>query len=145
MVGWDTRAPVSPDSRHEPPPVVLRLEGVVRGFDTPAGRLTALKGVALQVARGEFVTLVGKSGSGKSVLMGLLAGLDRPTSGSVQVNGCRVDALSDAELTRWRRGSVGILLQDHPLFRSLSVLDNVRLPLYLSVEITSDVLSDNSI
>lgn len=101
----------------------------MRGFDTPAGRLTALKGVSLQTTSGEFVALVGKSGSGKSVLMRLLAGLDRPTSGRVDVHGVSLNALGDAALTRWRRECVGVLLQDHPLFSSLTVLDNVRLPM----------------
>jgi putative ABC transport system ATP-binding protein len=99
----------------------------VRGFDTPAGRLTALKGVSLQTATGEFVALVGKSGSGKSVLMRLHAGLDQPTSG--RVNGVNFSGLTASGQTRWRRTSVGFLLQDHPLFTSLSVLDNVRLPM----------------
>jgi putative ABC transport system ATP-binding protein len=123
---------VSPDNRHGSTSVAVRLEGVVRGFDTPAGRITALKGVALQAGLGELVAVVGKSGSGKSVLLGLLAGLDRPTSGDVEVNGTHPDTLVDAALTRWRRASVGVLLQDHPLFPSLSVLDNVRLPLDLA-------------
>jgi putative ABC transport system ATP-binding protein len=91
--------------------------------------LTALKGVSLETTAGEFVALVGKSGSGKSVLMRLLGGLDRPTSGRVEVNGVDLNGLSAAELTRWRRARVGVLLQDHPLFASLSVLDNVRLPM----------------
>jgi putative ABC transport system ATP-binding protein len=109
--------------------LALRLEAVVRGFDTPAGRLTALKGVSFQVERGEFVAIVGKSGSGKSVLMQVLGGLDRATSGAVEVGGAQLHTLGAPELTRWRRESAGILLQDHPLFGSLSALDNVRLPI----------------
>ena len=85
--------------------------------------------MSLEVEGGEFVAIVGKSGSGKSVLMRLLGGLDPVTSGEVEVNGAHLHTLSGAELTRWRRKSVGILLQDHPLFGSLSALDNVQLPM----------------
>jgi putative ABC transport system ATP-binding protein len=120
---WNTRGPVQPAS------FAVRLEAVVRGFDTPAGRLTALKGVSLQVERGEFVAFVGKSGSGKSVLMRILGGLDRATSGEVEVDGARLHTFGEKELTRWRSESVGILLQAHPLFGPLSALDNVLLPI----------------
>jgi putative ABC transport system ATP-binding protein len=113
-------------------PVTLRLDGVVRGFDSPAGRVTALKGVWLDASAGDFVALVGKSGSGKSVLLRLMAGLDRPTGGAVYATETRLDTMSDAALTAWRHQHVGILTQDHRLFESLSVLDNVRLPMDLA-------------
>jgi ABC-type lipoprotein export system ATPase subunit len=110
----------------------LLLHNVVRGFDTPAGRLTALKGVSFEVQPGELVVLVGKSGSGKSVLLNLLAGLDRPSSGALEVAGARLDALSDSALTAWRRRCVGTLLQGQRLFDSLNVLQNVQLALELA-------------
>jgi ABC-type lipoprotein export system ATPase subunit len=105
---------------------------VVRGFDTPAGRETALKGVSFEARPGELVVLVGKSGGGKTVLLNLLGGLDRPSSGSVQVGDVRLEMLSDAALTDWRRRTVGVMLQGHRLFGSLSVLQNVELPLELA-------------
>jgi len=107
--------------------VALLLEAVVRGFDTPAGRETALKGVDFTVHAGELIVVVGKSGSGKSVLLHLVAGLDRPTAGRIQVGETQLDTLSDRALTRWRRRSVGLLLQDHQLLPGLSVLHNVQL------------------
>jgi len=110
----------------------VRLDGVVRGFDTPAGRLTALKGVSFATQPGEFTVIVGKTGSGKSVLLNVLAGLDRPSAGRVEVAGTCLETLSTHQLTRWRRQAVGVVLQDHPLFDHLSVLDNVRLPLDLA-------------
>jgi ABC-type lipoprotein export system ATPase subunit len=113
-------------------PPAVRLQDVVRGFDTPAGRETALKGVSFEAQPGELVVLVGKSGSGKSVVLNLLAGLDRPTSGRVEVGGTPLEELPAAALTVWRRRCVGSMLQGHSLFASLSVLDNVQLPLELA-------------
>jgi ABC-type lipoprotein export system ATPase subunit len=108
---------------------------VVRGFDTPAGRETALKGVSFEAHAGELVVLVGKSGSGKSVVLSLLAGLDRPTSGGVEVAGTQLEQLSSEALTSWRRRSVGSMLQGHRLFGSLNVVDNVRLALELANDV----------
>src|SRR5215208_5187827 len=90
---------------------IVELRSAVRGFDTTAGRVTALKGVSLRVQPGELVAIVGKSGSGKSVLLNLLAGLDRPTSGSVLVADTDLGQLDEGALTRWRASNVGILPQ----------------------------------
>jgi ABC-type lipoprotein export system ATPase subunit len=111
---------------------LVRVQDLVRGFDTPAGRETALKGVTFEAKVGELVALVGKSGSGKSVLMNVLAGLDRPTSGSVAVDGVQLETLSNAQLTVWRRRSLGVVLQGASLFEALSVLDNVVFRLELA-------------
>lgn len=112
--------------------VAVRLERVVRGFDTPAGRETALKGVDFETLPGELTVVVGKSGSGKSVLLRLMAGLDRPTAGSITVGETRLQDLTPAALTRWRRQTVGILLQDQQLIAGLNVLQNVQLALELA-------------
>src|SRR5262245_12792922 len=112
--------------------VAVRLEGVVRGFDTPAGRETALKGVDFEAQPGELVVVVGKSGSGKSVLLHLMAGLDRPTAGRIQVGETRLEDLSKSALTLWRRRTVGTLLQDQQLMPGLTVLQNVQLALELA-------------
>lgn len=112
-------------------PASVELRAVIRGFNTPAGYLTALKGVSLRVEPGELVAIVGKSGCGKSVLLNLLAGFDRPTSGQVIVNGTALESLDDDARARWRGRNVGLLPQTIQLFGSLNVLQNVQLALEL--------------
>jgi ABC-type lipoprotein export system ATPase subunit len=124
--------------------VAVRLERVVRGFDTPAGRETALKGVDFEAVPGELTVVVGKSGSGKSVLFHLIAGLDRPTAGSIKAGGTRLEELTPAELTRWRRRTVGILLQDQQLIAGLNVLQNMQLALELADVIATKDRADRA-
>jgi putative ABC transport system ATP-binding protein len=89
----------------------------------------ALEGVDLSVRRGEFLAIQGPSGSGKSTLLSLLAGLDRPTSGEVWLDGVRLDDRSEAAVARARREKVGFVFQSFHLVSSLTVLENVLLPL----------------
>src|SRR5688572_14847822 len=89
----------------------IGLHGVAKHYPSPAGAHVALDGIELAVARGEFVAIVGASGSGKSTLLNLLGGIDRPTAGRIEVAGRRVDAMREAELSRWRAGSVGFVFQ----------------------------------
>jgi putative ABC transport system ATP-binding protein len=91
----------------------------------------ALREVSLQVERGEFVAIVGPSGSGKSTLLNLIAGIDRPTSGEVWVEGQRIDTLSENALARWRGSQVGVVFQFFQLLPTLTVLENVLLPMQL--------------
>jgi putative ABC transport system ATP-binding protein len=88
--------------------------------------------VSMQVARGESVAIMGPSGSGKSTLLNLIAGLDRPTSGTVTVGGERVDTLSETGLARYRRRQVGMIFQFFNLLDDMTVLDNVLLPAQLA-------------
>ncbi|MFI6154452.1 ABC transporter ATP-binding protein [Kitasatospora sp. NPDC051170] len=92
----------------------------------------ALAGVSLSVAAGECVAILGHSGSGKSTLLNLVAGLDKPSSGTVTVNGTRVDQLGEAGSAKYRRASVGMVFQFFNLLDDLTVLDNVMVPAQLA-------------
>ena len=109
---------------------LIRLSEVTKRY--VAGGPAALDRVSLQVAPGEAVAVMGPSGSGKSTLLNLVAGLDKPTSGTVIVAGQRVDTLSETKLARYRRTRVGMIFQFFNLLEDLTVADNVLLPAQLA-------------
>ena len=109
---------------------VIRLDGVTKSYQ--AGASPALAEVSLSVAAGEVTAVMGPSGSGKSTLLNLVAGLDRPTAGTVTVAGRRVDTLGEAALARFRARHVGIIFQFFNLLDDLTVEDNVLLPAQLA-------------
>jgi putative ABC transport system ATP-binding protein len=109
---------------------VIELDRVTKTYQ--AGAPPALAGVSLGVARGEVVAVMGPSGSGKSTLLNLVAGLDRPTSGTVTVAGHRIDKLGEGALARFRGRHVGIVFQFFNLLDDLTVIDNVLLPAQLA-------------
>jgi putative ABC transport system ATP-binding protein len=109
---------------------LIRVSDVTKRYDND-GR-PALDGVGLEVAAGEAVAVMGPSGSGKSTLLNLIAGLDRPSSGTVTVAGERVDALSETGVARFRRRKVGMIFQFFNLLDDLTVADNVLLPAQLA-------------
>jgi len=109
---------------------VIRLDGVTKSYQ--AGAPPALAEVSLGVATGEVTAVMGPSGSGKSTLLNLVAGLDRPTAGTVTVAGRRVDTLGEAALARFRARHVGIIFQFFNLLDDLTVEDNVLLPAQLA-------------
>jgi putative ABC transport system ATP-binding protein len=113
----------------DPAPTVIALRDVTRTYRTPAGDFTALAGVSLTIARGEFTAVVGQSGSGKSTLLGLLAGIDRPTKGEVVVAGTAVHRLTERQLTVWRGRTIGFVFQFFQLLPTLTALENVMLPM----------------
>jgi len=110
---------------------VLRAQGVHKHFATPAGTLEVLRGVDLEVAPGETLAVLGESGSGKSTLLALLAGLDVPTHGRIEIDGRDTALLSERELADLRARRIGIVFQSFHLMGGLSAEENVSLPLEL--------------
>jgi putative ABC transport system ATP-binding protein len=120
---------------HVPPSVtpsnhsLIRLSQVVKTYDTGEVPFTALRGVDLTVEPGEFVGLIGKSGSGKTTLINMITGIDRPTSGEVLISGTPVHALSENKLAVWRGRTIGVVFQFFQLLPTLTVVENVMLPM----------------
>jgi ABC-type lipoprotein export system ATPase subunit len=107
----------------------IELRQVVKRYEGQGGAVTALKGIDLQVERGEFLVITGKSSAGKTTLVNVLAGLDRLTSGQVWVAGTPLHRLKGEQAARWRRRTVGVIFQTFELLPSLTVLQNVTLPM----------------
>ncbi len=114
------------------PDKLIELHNVTKTYQSDAGPCHALKGIDLQVAAGEFVAVVGKSGSGKSTLINLITGIDRCTSGELWVAGTPIHTLSEDGLAVWRGRSVGVVFQFFQLLPTLTVVENVMLPMDLS-------------
>lgn len=108
---------------------LIALEGVEKVYRSGRVDYRALRGVDLSIAAGEMVAVVGPSGSGKSTILNLITGIDRPTAGTVTVDGRRLDELSEEELAVWRGANVGIVFQFFQLLPTLSALENAVLPL----------------
>ncbi len=107
---------------------VLRVEGVTKVFESTAGRVAALRGIDMEIKRGEFVSIVGPSGSGKSTLLNILGALDRPTSGKVFINDIDIFSLDDSEMATMRNHLIGFIFQSYNLINRTTVLKNVALP-----------------
>jgi putative ABC transport system ATP-binding protein len=108
---------------------LIELRQVVKVYENAAGGFRALNGVDLSIDPGEFVGIIGRSGSGKSTLMNMITGIDRPTSGDVLVGDTAVHRLSENQMARWRGRNLGIVFQFFQLLPTLSVLENVTLPM----------------
>lgn len=109
---------------------MIDLRKVVKKFKNAAGEFTVLKGIDLQIARGEFVSIVGKSGSGKSTLLNMVTGIDHPTSGQVLVNDQDLyTAMNESQRSLWRGKNLGIVFQFFQLLPMLSLVENVMLPM----------------
>ena len=108
---------------------LIDLHGVFKSYETGAGEVPVLKDINLQVRGGEFIGLVGPSGSGKSTLLNMITGIDRPTSGDVRVAGQRLNDLSENQLARFRGKHVGVIFQFFQLLPTLTVIENVMLPM----------------
>jgi len=112
-----------------PAVVSIRAADVIKTYGSKSAPVPALRGVTLEVRRGERVALLGKSGSGKSTLLNLLGGLDQPTSGGLQVAGHDLDRLSRRDLARFRSATVGMIFQSFHLIPSRTSVENVELPM----------------
>jgi len=113
-------------------PIVARLRGVAKQYQRGAEVVPVLEKLDLDLPRGDFVALMGPSGSGKTTLLNLLGGLDRPTTGSIEVEGLAIDRLSDSKLGQWRADNVGFVFQMYNLLPVLTAERNVELPLLLT-------------
>ena len=110
---------------------ILKAENLKKYYDESTIPVKALDGVDISIEQGEFVAIVGTSGSGKSTLLNMLGGLDRPTSGSVTVDGKKIFDLKDEELTIFRRRKIGFVFQAFNLVPVLNVYENIVLPIQL--------------
>jgi putative ABC transport system ATP-binding protein len=111
---------------------LVEIRGVTKVYRRGSETIEVLHGVDLDIPEGDFVALMGPSGSGKTTLLNLIGGLDRPTSGTIVVDGQRIDQLSSGQLARWRAAYVGFVFQFYNLLPVLSAQRNVELPLLLT-------------
>jgi len=109
--------------------ILVNIKDVVKSFPVGSTQITVLKGLCLEVENGEFISVVGPSGNGKSTLLNMITGIDRPTSGEVIVTGKEIHKMSENQLAAWRGQHVGIIFQFFQMLPALSLLQNVILPM----------------
>ena len=126
------------EKKTEAGPVLIALRGVSKSYERGGERLKILSELDLDVPTGSFEALMGPSGSGKSTLLNLIAGLDRPTGGTITVSGKRIDSMSETDLARWRANTIGFVFQSYNLLPVLTAVENVELPLLLTNVPSSD-------
>jgi putative ABC transport system ATP-binding protein len=112
--------------------VLVRIRGLAKDYKRGVEIVHVLEKLDLEIREGDFLALMGPSGSGKSTLLNLIGGLDRPSSGEIEVAGRRIDSMGDGELARWRANNVGFIFQMYNLLPVLSAERNVELPLLLT-------------
>lgn len=108
---------------------LINLHDVKKTFSSSAGTFVALKGITLTVNKGEFISVVGKSGSGKSTLMNMIAGIDKPSSGEILIGEKAIHSMSENQVSKWRGVNVGVVFQFFQLLPTLSVIENIMLPM----------------
>lgn len=117
---------------------LLRLDDLVKTYSEGEGERTVLDHLSLSLARGTSAVLMGRSGAGKSTLLNLVSGIDLPTSGQVTIDGTELTALSETDRTLFRRTQIGFVFQSFNLISTLTVIENVLLPLELAGETSAD-------
>lgn len=111
---------------------IVEVQNVYKAYKRDSLEIPVLENITLSIPEGEFVALMGPSGSGKTTLLNLIAGIDRPTRGSIQVAGDEVSKLSEAQLAKWRSRHIGMIFQFYNLMPVLTAFENVELPLLLA-------------
>jgi putative ABC transport system ATP-binding protein len=111
---------------------LIRISHLSKAYVRGGQAIPVLLDINLDVARGEFIALMGPSGSGKSTLLNLIAGIDKPSAGTIEIDGVDIASLSEGELADWRAANVGFIFQFYNLLPVLSAFDNVELPLLLT-------------
>lgn len=112
--------------------LLIEIKNLRKVYQTPAGDFTAVNGINVEVQRGEFVAIIGKSGSGKSTFINMITGIDRPTSGEIVIDGAPVHSFNEAQMAAWRGRNLGIVFQFFQLFPTLTILENIILPMELN-------------
>lgn len=107
----------------------IRVRNLVKTYTTPAGPLNILRGVDLEIQKGDFIALIGPSGSGKTTFLNMLTAIDTPTSGEITIGGVNITQAKPRKLTKWRARNVGIVFQFFQLLPTISVADNVIAPM----------------
>jgi putative ABC transport system ATP-binding protein len=111
---------------------LIRIRGLTKAYVRGGQAIPVLQGIDLDVMAGDFVALMGPSGSGKSTLLNLIAGIDKPSGGTIEIGGVDIATLGEGELADWRAGTVGFIFQFYNLIPVLSAFENVELPLLLT-------------
>ena len=125
-------SPVNSTNDHK----LVEVVDVVKSFPVGDGEVTVLKGISFDVKSGEFVSIVGPSGNGKSTLLNMITGIDRPSNGEVIVTGQEIHNMSENKLAAWRGKHVGIIFQFFQMLPTLSLLQNIILPMDLARKYT---------
>ena len=113
-------------------PEIVEVQNVYKAYKRESIEIPVLENITLSIPEGEFLALMGHSGSGKTTLLNLIAGIDRPTRGSIKVAGDEVSTLSESRLAEWRSRHIGLIFQFYNLLPVLTAFENVELPLLLS-------------
>jgi putative ABC transport system ATP-binding protein len=112
--------------------ILVEIRDLAKGYTRGGQAVPVLEGITLNIARGDFIALMGPSGSGKSTLLNLIAGIDKPDSGVLKIDGEDITILSEGELADWRAANIGFIFQFYNLMPVLTAFENVELPLLLT-------------